>query len=237
MLTSLGKVRATNNYVPGSIYIDGKYYSLSSTLDGTDQTEIVAELRKIQITNQSGFTITKNQLLSQLGDEASAMRFIFLLQAMAINTSTYKVVVSYDSGLPVVNITGHFGHIINAYEGTSGTAGTPSIAIELPTAQDTAAPTLVSATVENAQPTKLVLTYSEALTANTPTSSSFTLSNSKTVASVAVSGSTVTITANSAWVNGNVITVSYTPGAVKIKDAAGNLAAPLVLRAVVNNVS
>ena len=104
---------------------------------------------------------------------------------------------------------------------------------------DTTAPVLSTATVSG---TALVLTYDEALDANSrPATSVFTVTitgGSTTVSGVAISGSVVTLTLSSAVTAGQTVTVSYAvPGSNPIQDAAGNDAAALTNRAVTNNTS
>lgn len=104
-------------------------------------------------------------------------------------------------------------------------------------AADTLAPTFVSAAIQNAAPAIVVLTMSESLAAFTPATSAFTLSGGKTVSAVALSGSTITLTASSAYANGDTVTVSYTqPGSNQLQDTAGNKAASFGPSAVTNNV-
>jgi hypothetical protein len=87
---------------------------------------------------------------------------------------------------------------------------------------DTIAPVLVSASVQQAAPNTVLLTFSEALGAGTPAASAFTISG-KTVTAVAKSGSTVTLTVNTPFVAVESQTVSYTPpGTGALTDAANN---------------
>ncbi len=103
---------------------------------------------------------------------------------------------------------------------------------------DLTAPTISSAVVENAAPTQVVLTASEALDAAfVPATSAFTVSG-HTVSSVGISGSTITLTVSSAFVNGEAArTVAYTqPGTNNVRDVAGNLLANFSGLSVTNNV-
>lgn len=237
MLTSLAKIRATNNYVPNAVYIAGKYYSQATAFDNTDKTELIAELRKIQLRSLEGFNVTRATLMGQFGDEASVYRFMFLMQALYITSTGYSLTVKEANGLWYVEVVGNLSNIINALEGTSAAAGTPSISVEYPAVSDITAPTISSITVENAQPTKIVITYSESLLASPlPATGDFSVSGGKTVSSIGIVGAVLTITVNSAYLTGATITASYVPGTNKIKDAAGNLAAAFTTRAVTNNI-
>lgn len=102
-------------------------------------------------------------------------------------------------------------------------------------------PVLVSAVVQAAAPSSIVLTYSVPLdVASVPAAGAFSVTNSGgsySVSSVAVSGSTVTLTTNRAAVAAETISLSYAvPGTSQIKSASGGLAAALSSQAVANNV-
>ena len=103
---------------------------------------------------------------------------------------------------------------------------------------DIVAPTLVSATIENANPSNVVLTYIEPLTVSPlPAFSDFALNLSKTVTNIAIAGNVVTLTVNSPYVSGNLPTFNYTGGTNKIKDLALNNATDLVNQVITNNIS
>ncbi len=99
-------------------------------------------------------------------------------------------------------------------------------------------PSLSSATVENANPNKIVLTYSETLNSSiVPATTDFAASGGKTVTAVAIAGAVVTLTVDSNYLYTDTINVSYTPGTNKIQDLVGNLAVALSSQAVTNNIS
>lgn len=105
---------------------------------------------------------------------------------------------------------------------------------------DTTPPTILSASVENAAPTNVVLVASENLNASfVPASSAFTVTG-HTVTGVAISGSNITLTVTPAFVNGEAArTAAYTqPGTNNIRDTApaGNLLANFSGQAITNNV-
>lgn len=101
---------------------------------------------------------------------------------------------------------------------------------------DITAPTLTSATVENAAPTTLTLVFSEALDqTKTLLTTDFTLSGGKSdSAAVYVNATTVALTVT-AFTNGEAITLNVAAGAVR--DLAGNNLAAITARAITNNVS
>jgi hypothetical protein len=102
-------------------------------------------------------------------------------------------------------------------------------------AADTTAPVIQSASINGAT---LTMTYNETLTSNNPTPAAFglVLDGGAAVAptSAVASGTNVVLTFAAAATAGQVATLGYTPGAVAIKDAAGNNAASLVGQAVTN---
>lgn len=104
---------------------------------------------------------------------------------------------------------------------------------------DSTAPTVSSALVANATPTKIELTMSEALDAGVvPAVSAFVTNPVKTISSVAVAGTKVTLTVSVAFANGNVIDVDYVkPSVNALRDAAGNQVASFTNQAVTNNIA
>jgi hypothetical protein len=96
----------------------------------------------------------------------------------------------------------------------------------------------VSATVEDAAPTKVVLTYDVDLDeASVPATTDFTVTD-HTVTSVAVSGATVELTLSTAVIYFDILYVTYTKGANPIQDAVGGLdAEDLSSTLITNNVA
>lgn len=106
-------------------------------------------------------------------------------------------------------------------------------------ATDTTPPTAVSAAVANATPTVVTITMSEAMsTSFVPSAAAFTVSG-HTIASVAISGSTISLTVSAAFANGEAArTVAYTqPGTNNARDVVGNLLANFTGLAIANNVA
>jgi hypothetical protein len=97
-------------------------------------------------------------------------------------------------------------------------------------------PVFVSATVENAAPTKIVITYDQALD-GIPVAGDFSITG-KTISGVAIVGATVEVTVTVLFEYGDSILISYTAGASPIKGLVGGLeAANLVNQVVTNNVA
>jgi hypothetical protein len=101
-------------------------------------------------------------------------------------------------------------------------------------------PIIVSASVENAAPTKVILTFDRNLNSNyVPAITAFTLSGGKTATKVEISGKTVTITADGAYANGNTITIGYTkPVSNYLREFyTGGGVATFTGQSVTNNIS
>jgi len=134
----------------------------------------------------------------------------------------------YDNTANVVNVLNVFYDGTNALYGWTQRVGDLGIS-------DTTAPTLTSATVQNATPTTLTLVFSEALDQTKVLSANdFTLSGGKADSNpVYVNATTVSMTVT-AFVNGETITLNVASGAVR--DLAGNNLSAITARAITNNV-
>lgn len=106
-------------------------------------------------------------------------------------------------------------------------------------ASDTVAPTLVSATVENATPGQIDLVFSEAMNSTWSASSAFAVSAGHTLTGITRTGATTGyLTTSTDFVNGEAArTLAYTqPGSNKMQDLAGNLLANFSGTSITNNV-
>lgn len=103
---------------------------------------------------------------------------------------------------------------------------------------DVVLPVFVSALVDNGAANKIVITFSEDINPMfVPAVAAFAASG-KTVTLVEIAGATVTLTVDTAYVNGNTITTGYTqPVNNKLRDANNNYVASYTAMAVTNNVS
>jgi uncharacterized repeat protein (TIGR02059 family) len=84
-------------------------------------------------------------------------------------------------------------------------------------------PTLVSALIADAAPTKVVLTFSVNITTGTPLPANFAVmvgNSAKTISSAALNSNKVELTADSAFSPGDAVTVAYTKSAVEANDIA-----------------
>ena len=105
------------------------------------------------------------------------------------------------------------------------------------TIDDTTAPTLNTATVDG---TSLVLTYDEALDGSSrPVTNDYTVNvdgSPVTISSIAVNGSTVTLTLGTAVTSNQAVTVTYAvPTTNPVQDASENAVAALMNQNVTNN--
>lgn len=149
--------------------------------------------------------------------------------------------VSFDSSIKFADGSKAFNKsagVVNYLIFSCIRVGVYCVQILLEAVPDFTAPTVVSATVEDANPDRIVITYSELLNnSSVPANGDFAVSGGKTVTNVSISGAVVTLTVDSDYIATDNITVSYTQGTNKIKDLAGNNAANLTSRAVTNNIN
>jgi uncharacterized repeat protein (TIGR02059 family) len=100
-------------------------------------------------------------------------------------------------------------------------------------------PVYVSSVVQNATPSNLEITFSLSLANIVPAASAFTVlvnSVARTVNSVAISGTKVTLTLASPVIYGDVVTVAYTkPGTNPLQTSAGGQVATFTAKTVTNN--
>ena len=163
------------------------------------------------------------------GTPASEAEFGADSATTAFSVSTENDEVVEAASLVTVSIEPGTGYTVDA------AAGSAAVTVE----DDDAAPALTGASVDG---TALALSFDKALDENsTPDSSAFAVTverASRTVDSVAVSGSSVTLTLVSAVEADDVVTVSFTvqAGATAnlLQDAAGNAAAGFSDQAVTN---
>ena len=102
-------------------------------------------------------------------------------------------------------------------------------------------PVYVSSVIANATPSVLEMTYNMTLANIVPAASAFKVlvnSSSRSVSSVAVSGTKVMLTLSSPVVYGNTVTVSYTkPSSNPLQTSIGAQAATLSAQTVTNNIN
>jgi len=106
---------------------------------------------------------------------------------------------------------------------------------------DTRAPAFISGNVNTSTPTQVVLTFDETLAASGIQTGPFAVTvagSSRTVNSVSISGTTVTLTLASAVTTGQAVLFTYTSPAdsTSIQDAAGNRTASITATSVTNTL-
>lgn len=103
------------------------------------------------------------------------------------------------------------------------------------------APVFTGATISDAAPAQLVMSFSLPLAGSTPASTAFSVmvaGNSRTVNSVTVSGSKVTLTLASPVKYGEAVTVAYTrPSSNPLQTPQGGVAETFTAKSVTNNVA
>jgi len=102
-------------------------------------------------------------------------------------------------------------------------------------------PVYVSSVIDNTSPSALVMTYNMSLANIVPAASAFTVrvnSTARTVSSVAVSSTKVTLTLTNPVVYGDAVTVAYTkPSTNSLQTPAGGQATSFTAQTVTNNIS
>ena len=102
-------------------------------------------------------------------------------------------------------------------------------------------PVYVNSVIQNTTPSILEMTYSLTLANVVPATSAFTVrvnSTTRTVSSVSISGTKVSLTLSSAVAYGDVVTIAYTkPSTNPLQTASGGQAANMTAQSVINNVS
>lgn len=104
---------------------------------------------------------------------------------------------------------------------------------------DVTAPTLVSATVEDATPTRVDLVFSEAMNATWSAAAAFAVTGHTVSAVTRVTATTGYLTVTVPFTNGEAArTLAYTqPGSNKMQDLAGNLLANIASASITNNAA
>jgi len=210
----------------------------SSAYTSTDGTKIILSFNEMLSTTTaatSQFTVNVNGGAAVINSVAVANERIELTLASPVSIGQ-SITVKYLDPTIVNNA--------NAVQDRSGNDAvsivTTSVSNLVP---DTTAPAYLSAAT-SADGTKVVLTYNETLSATTAALAQFAVQvagATRSISSVAVSGSTVQLTLSSAITYGQSVTVAYSdPSASNdtsaLQDASGNDAATLAATAVTNAV-
>jgi len=181
----------------------------------------------------SAFSVQVNSVSRSItAVSVSGIRVSLTLSSPVAYGNTVTVSYTKPSSSPLQTPAGGLAVSISA----QSVANKISAPVTLP-----AAPAFVSSSVENAAPAVIVLNYNLTLANIIPAASSFAVqvnSTTRSVTSVAVSGTKVTLTLASPVAYGNSITVAYTkPAANPLQSTAGQQAASMSAQMVSNKVS
>ena len=204
------------NWVPGG---SGAPQLLTPNMTFSTSSTSQNVINWLTITNATGYVL-------QRADNSTYTTGLITIYTGALLTYT-------DTGLTSTTLY-HYRLKATAVGYTDSVYDTDSKSTAAPA--DITAPTIISATVADNLRTRIVLTASESLLGNTVGVNDFTVYNGKTISGLTISDNSIVINVDSAYVLGDVITVSYTSSAGKIADSAGNLLATLTNLPVTNNV-
>lgn len=200
-------------------------YSNSSVTEFTSTSILETNSFSCIVTNP--FTVTPADFVSLDGTQLTRSRqsdgnlpeidFLHLVTGSDLVNSGVNIGLPYNGGAPD----------IGAFE--TGAVTTPAL------------PVYTSSVVENATATKLEMTYNLSLANIAPAASAFIVrvnSVARTINTVAISGTKVTLTLSSAVVYGDAVTVAYTkPSANPLQTSSGGQAASITAQTVTNKVN
>ena len=178
----------------------------------------------------SAFSVTVNSTARTVSSvSVSGTKVSLTLASPVAYGDVVTVAYTKPATNPLQTSTGGQAASITAQAVTNNVAAPPSI------------PTYVSSLVANATPSVLEITYNLTLANIVPAASAFSVtvnSAARTVSSVAVSGTKVSLTLASPVAYGNVVTVAYTkPATNPLQTSSGGQAASITAQAVTNNVA
>lgn len=224
-----------NSRFVGTLWAQGE----ADSLNGTTQAQYATGLKAViagfrtRITGAAGSWF----IMSGMTPEGIAAQ----AGAIPINAAHIQVAAETDKCVFLPGFSGYASGVHYTGPGVrimGSKMGLATVAARHSVGSDVTAPVVSTAAVANAQPSKVVLTHSEALNESfTPAITAYTVSG-HTVSSVLVSGARVTLTVD-AFVNGEAArTVAYTqPGSNQLRDVTGNLLATFTGQAITNNVA
>ena len=181
-------------------------------------------------------TTTANGVLSNDSDADGDTLTAYLVST----TSNGSLTLNSDGTFTYIPNANYFGadsFVYRAYDGTVYSSNrTVNITINDVAEPDTTAPTITTAKVENAEPNKLVVVFSEVVTITNTTGLTITGAATPTLSAPTGSGSnTITFTLSTALTNGQSVTLNVASSNT-IKDAANNALAATT-KAITNNVA
>jgi uncharacterized repeat protein (TIGR02059 family) len=176
----------------------------------------------------SSFTVMVNSVLRTVSSVAvSGTKVLLTLSSAVIYGDIVNVAYTKPTTNPLQTASG----------GQTASLNTQSVTNRV----SPPAPVYVSSVVQNATPSVIEITYSLSLDNIVPAASAFSVmvnSSARTVSSVTVSGTKVSLTLSGPVIYGDMITVTYTkPSTNPLQTSAGGQAATISAQSVTNNVS
>jgi uncharacterized repeat protein (TIGR02059 family) len=176
----------------------------------------------------SAFTVMVNSVARTVNSVSiSGTKVMLTLASPVVNGDVVTVAYTKPSTNPLQSASGSEAASITARSVTNNVAST--------------LPVYVSSVIQNATPSVLEMTYSMTLANIVPATSAFTVrvnSAVRSVSSVSISGTKVSLTLSSPVVYGDVVTVAYTrPSANPLQTSSGGQAASITAQSVTNNVA
>lgn len=200
----------------------------------------------IENATPSRLEITYNLTLANIVPAASA----FTIMVNSSSRSVSSVAVSGTKVLLTLSSPIVYGDVVtvaytkpasNPLQTSSGGQAASLTAQSVTNIVRPVSPVYVSSVIENATPSRLEITYDLTLANIVPATSAFTVmvnSFSRSVSSVAISGTKVLLTLSSPVVYGNVVTVAYTkPASNPLQTSSGGQVASISAQSVTNNVA
>ncbi len=176
--------------------------------------------------NNNAFTVSATSGARTVSNIVISGSTVTLTLDSAVLSSDTVTVAYALSGAPIQDVAGNDAVAFGAAAVTNNT----------PPPGDTTAPVAGAKSVNGAS---LVINYNEALDPSSePNNNAFTVSatsGARTVSNIVISGSTVTLTLDSAVLSSDTVTVAYALSGAPIQDVAGNDAVAFGAAAVTNN--
>jgi len=213
----------TNNVLPAS-----PVYLSSAIENGTpSRMDLTYNLSLANIVPAtSAFTVTVNSSVRSISSVAiSGAKVLINLSSSVVYGDVVTIAYTKPSVSPLQTASGGQAVSLNAQSVTNNVVPV--------------SPVYVSSVVENATPSRLDMTYNLPLANIIPVASVFTVnvnSSTRSVSSVAISGTKVILTLSSPVVCGDVVTVAYTkPASNPLQTVSGAQATSITPKAVINN--
>jgi|WetSurSiteA1Bulk_404760.scaffolds.fasta_scaffold00635_4 uncharacterized repeat protein (TIGR02059 family) len=176
----------------------------------------------------SAFSVMVNSVARTVSSiSISGTKVLLTLASPVVYGNTVTVLYTKPATNPLQTTSGGQATSITAQSVTNNVAAAVVI------------PVYTSSSIANATPSVLEMTYNSTLANIVPATSAFTVmvnSATRTISSISISGTMVSLTLASPVVYGNAVTVAYTkPATNPIQTSSGGQAASITTQSVVNN--